>query len=90
MISYDPLNDTWQNWAEFRKNHHYERSNWHFLTGSVEATKAISQLLGMDYWLYDEHVLHNFKIVRLGITGSIEATLGWEGQDKIETLLPEP
>ncbi|TAN47791.1 MAG: SCO family protein [Methylococcaceae bacterium] len=89
VISYDPA-DTWQSWATFRKTHHYERANWHFLTGGVEATKAISQLLGMDYWFYDEHVLHNFKIVRLGPTGVIEATLGWDNQERVETLLPAP
>lgn len=89
VISYDPQGDTWQTWAEFRKSRHYERSNWHFLVGSEENTKTVSQLLGMDYWLYDEHIMHNFKIVRLSPTGAVEKGLGWESQEQIETLLPE-
>jgi cytochrome oxidase Cu insertion factor (SCO1/SenC/PrrC family) len=88
IISYDPQNDTWQTWAEYRKNHHLERPNWHFLTGSPEDTKEVSVLLGMDYWLYDEHIMHNFNIVRLGPTGAIEKVLGWDDQDKVESLLP--
>lgn len=89
VLSYDPQNDTWQTWADYRKKNHLDRENWHFLTGSVEDTKAISELLGMGYWLYDEHVMHNFNIVRLGKTGVIEKSLGWENQERVETLLPE-
>ena len=83
VISYDPITDTWQNWAEYRKTHNLNRNNWHFLTGSPEDTKTISQMLGMDYWLYDDHIMHNFKIVRLGANGGIEKTLDWDGMDKI-------
>ncbi len=89
LISYDPIGDTWQSWAEYRKSHNLQRSNWHFLTGSPEDTKTISQLLGMDYWLYDDHVMHNFKIVRLGPNGEIEKSLDWESQEQLETLIPE-
>jgi protein SCO1/2 len=89
VISYDPQNDTWQAWADYRKKHHLERKNWHFLTGASDDTKAISELLEMDYWLYDEHVMHNFKIVLLGTTGIVEKTLGWENQKQVEAFLPE-
>lgn len=88
VISYDPINDTWQNWAEYRKTHNLHRDNWHFLTGSPENTKTISQLLGMDYWLYDEHVMHNFKIVRLNTSGDIDKTLDWNSQDELDSFLP--
>ncbi|MGZ4955209.1 MAG: SCO family protein [Methylobacter sp.] len=89
VISYDPTGDTWQSWAEYRKTHGLHRNNWHFLTGSPEDTKTISQLLGMDYWLYDDHVMHNFKIVRLNPNGEIERTLDWDSQEQIEVLIPE-
>jgi protein SCO1/2 len=89
VISYDPSVDKWQTWAQYRKIHDLNRENWHFLTGSLEDTKTVSQLLGMDYWLYDEHVMHNFKIVRLGPKGDIEKTLDWESQEQLDTLVPE-
>lgn len=88
IISYDPINDTWQNWAEYRKTHGLFRNNWHFLTGYQESTKIVSQLLGMDYWLYDEHVMHDFKIVRLNARGDIDKTLDWNSQDELDTFLP--
>lgn len=87
IISYDPINDTWQNWAEYRKTHNLYRDNWHFLTGNQESTKTISQMLGMDYWLYDEHVMHNFKIVRLNARGDIDKTLDWNSQDELDSFL---
>jgi protein SCO1 len=89
VISYDPLSDTWQNWAEYRNTHKLHGNNWHFLTGSPEDTKAISQLLGMDFWLYDDHVMHNFKIVRLDQKGFIEKILDWDSKEQIESLIPD-
>ncbi len=88
IISYDPINDTWQNWAEYRKAHDLYRDNWHFLTGNQESTKIVSQVLGMDYWFYDEHVMHNFKIVRLNGRGDIDKTLDWNSQDELNSFLP--
>lgn len=89
IISYDPSVDKWQSWAEYRKSRNLNWENWHFLTGSLEDTKTVSQFLGMDYWLYDEHVMHNFNIVRLGPKGDIEKSLDWDNQEKIDTLVPE-
>ena len=89
VLSYDPQNDTWQSWAEYRKTHNLSRNNWHFLTGSLEDTKAISQLLGIDYWLYDEHVMHNFKIIRLDQNGFIRKTLDWDAKEEAESLITD-
>jgi protein SCO1/2 len=90
VISYDPASDKWQDWAQYRKVHKLYRDNWHFLTGSLQDTKTISQMLGMDYWLYDEHVMHNFKIDLLNARGDIIKSIDWDSQDQIETLIPEP
>lgn len=87
IISYDPTNDTWQSWQEYRKTHNLNRDNWHFLTGSQNSTKMLSQLLGMDYWLYDEHVMHNFKIVRLNEIGEIDKTLNWDSQNELDSFI---
>lgn len=89
VISYDPSNDTPQSWEEYRKLHNITRSNWHFLTGNQESTKIVSQLLGMDYWLYDEHVMHNFKIVRLNALGEIDKTLDWNDQDNLDSFFAQ-
>ena len=88
LISYDPSIDHWQTWAQYRVDHHYQRQNWHFLTGTPENTKSISELLGMNYWLYDDHVMHNFKIDLLDSECNIEKTLDWDQQQQIDTFVP--
>jgi cytochrome oxidase Cu insertion factor (SCO1/SenC/PrrC family) len=89
IVSYDPAGDTWQSWAAYRKTRNLTRENWHFLVGNSDDTIKLSQLLGMNYWLYDEHVMHNFKLVRLGSNGEIQKTLDWESQEKLDSMIPE-
>lgn len=72
IISLDPKNDTPEAWRQFRISREVERSNWHLLTGSEATTKAIADLLGIKYWFMEEHVFHDFKIVRLNADGEIE------------------
>ena len=75
IISLDPKNDTPAAWRQYRISREVERSNWHLLTGSEATTKAIANLLGIKYWFMDEHVLHDFKIVRLNAQGEIEKAI---------------
>ena len=72
IISLDPHNDTPEAWRQYRKSRNIERSNWYLLTGSDATTKEIAALLGINYWTMDEHILHDFKIVRLNDKGKIE------------------
>ena len=71
IISIDPRNDTPETWRQFRQSRDEERSNWHLLTGSAATTDMIANLLGIKYWYMDEHVLHDFKIMRLNADGQI-------------------
>lgn len=77
VVSIDPLEDTPQAWADYRTAHKLQRSNWTFLSGSKGATNALAGFLGVRFWNYDEHVLHDFKIVRLNPDGSIGAAVDW-------------
>ena len=72
IVSLDPKNDTPGAWKQYRINREIERSNWHLLTGSEETTKQFAKLVGIRYWYLDEHILHDFKIVRLNAQGEIE------------------
>ncbi len=86
IISLDPKNDTPGAWRQYRISRGVERSNWHLLTGSEATTRAIADLLGIKYWFMEEHVFHDFKIMRLNANGEIEKTItGYD--DEPETFL---
>jgi protein SCO1/2 len=75
IISLDPKNDTPQAWQQYRISREVERSNWHLLTGSEVTTKEFAALIGIKYWTMDEHIFHDFKIVRLNAKGEIEKAI---------------
>ena len=77
VVSFDPLNDTPETWTEYRNHHQLNRTNWHFLTGSVEGTQQLARSLGIDYWLYDEHVMHDFKLILINSEGGISKIMDW-------------
>jgi protein SCO1 len=86
IISLDPKNDTPQAWRQYRISRDVDRSNWHLLTGSEVTTKEFAALIGIKYWYMDEHILHDFKIVRLNAKGEIEKMITDYG-DKPDSLL---
>jgi cytochrome oxidase Cu insertion factor (SCO1/SenC/PrrC family) len=75
IISLDPKNDTPQAWQQYRISRGIDRNNWYLLTGSEITTKEFADLIGIKYWYMDEHILHDFKIVRLNAQGEIESSL---------------
>jgi protein SCO1 len=86
IISLDPKNDTPQAWQQYRTSRELERNNWHLLTGSEDTTKVIANLLGIKYWFMEEHVFHDFKIVRLNANGEIAKEITDYG-DEPDSLL---
>lgn len=71
IVSIDPENDTPQAWTQYRKVRGLNRDNWHFLTAGVKETKSFAALLGIKYWYYDEHLMHDFRIIRLDNDGRV-------------------
>jgi cytochrome oxidase Cu insertion factor (SCO1/SenC/PrrC family) len=86
IVSLDPKNDTPQAWQQYRISREVDRSNWHLLTGSEATTKEFANLIGIKYWTMDEHILHDFKIVRLNANGEIEKAITDYG-DEPDSLL---
>ncbi len=87
VVSYDPANDTPAAWTAFRRGQHRNRANWHFLSGSRQATRALASALGLaDFWTADSHVLHNFGIAQLDADGRIARNLEWN--DTLRELQP--
>jgi cytochrome oxidase Cu insertion factor (SCO1/SenC/PrrC family) len=81
IVSYDPDNDNAEAWTQFRKSRNLVRPNWHFLTGSKPNTRRIAGLLGLDFWSYDSHIMHDFNIVVLNAAGALERQIGFEPVD---------
>lgn len=86
IVSLDPKNDTPQAWQQYKISREVDRSNWHLLTGSEAATKEFAALIGIKYWTMDEHILHDFKIVRLNAKGEIEKAIT-DYDDEPDSLL---
>jgi protein SCO1 len=86
VVSLDPKNDTPQAWRQYKISREVDRSNWHMLTGTDATTKDFAKLIGIKYWSMDEHILHDFKIVRLNAQGEIEKEIT-DYSDEPDSLL---
>jgi len=86
IVSLDPKNDTPEAWKQYRISREVDRDNWHLLTGTEATTREFAALIGIKYWTMDEHILHDFKIVRLNAQGEIEKEITDYG-DEPEYLL---
>ena len=86
VVSIDPKNDTPASWTAYRRARGLDRPNWIFLTGKEADTARLARLVGIAYWYYDEHLMHDFKLVRIDPDGRIRKMLDtFDG--KLETLL---
>lgn len=87
VVGLDPHADTPADWAQFRAERGLTRSNWQFLSGDDASTRQLARRLGVRYWRYGEHTLHDLRIVLLSAQAqpltSIEAF-----DQALETLLP--
>jgi protein SCO1 len=63
VIGYDPDRDDAAAWHQYRETRHLTRSNWHFLIGPRAAVEQAARQLGFEFWKYDEHVMHDTRIL---------------------------
>jgi protein SCO1/2 len=90
VVSYDPANDGPRSWTSYRQHHSYVHPNWHFLTGTDAATRQLAGALDFKYWDYDEHVVHDFKILLLDADGMVKRELTWPNRDESLFVTPRP
>jgi protein SCO1/2 len=77
VIGYDPEHDDAVAWHQYRAQRHLTRGNWHFLTGTRAAVEQTARRLGFGFWLYEQHVMHDLRIVWFDQHGALVA--GGEG-----------
>lgn len=80
ILSLDPSNDTPAAWREYRQARGLKRENWHFVTGNRLATDRVVGTLGVHWWLYDGHIMHDLRILRLDEKGSVRSVI--DGYDQ--------
>jgi cytochrome oxidase Cu insertion factor (SCO1/SenC/PrrC family) len=75
VVGYDPQNDKPSDWHHYRIDHRLGRANWHFLSGSEDVTRDLAWQLGFGFWKYDEHVMHESRVVVFGADGNVQVAL---------------
>jgi protein SCO1/2 len=88
IISIDPERDTPALWREYRTERGLTRQNWRFVTGSRASTDRVAALLGVRWWVYDGHLMHDFRIVRLDHRGRIVKSMDDFAQSAQQLLTP--
>jgi cytochrome oxidase Cu insertion factor (SCO1/SenC/PrrC family) len=87
VVGLDPGEDKPEDWAQFRVERKLARPNWQFLSGTSEATRRLARHLGVRYWRYGEHTMHDFQIVLLSPEGRVLRSMLTFDADP-STLLP--
>jgi len=89
VVSFDPTTDTQEAWKFYRKkNNLVGDKRWHFLTGTDLNTKKLAHLLGVNYWMGLDHIIHDFRIVYVNSDGTVKSILDWDNQDAMKFLEP--
>jgi cytochrome oxidase Cu insertion factor (SCO1/SenC/PrrC family) len=70
IISIDPKNDSPAAWRDYRKVRDLNRNNWNFVTGNRKATDRVIATLGVKWWLFDDSIMHDFKVLRYDAAGN--------------------
>lgn len=76
IVGYDPANEGPAAWRQYRRSHHLDRPTWHFVTGSVADTAQLARQLQFELWKYDEHVMHDSRVLVFDAQGLLSRALG--------------
>ena len=75
IISLNPEVDTPELWQEYRRVRKLDRANWHFLITDRANTNRIAAWLGVRWWYYESHIMHDLRILRFDGSGSLKHVL---------------
>jgi len=78
VVTFDPDRDTPQAWRDYRRARDLARPNWHFLSGSAQDTRRMARFLDLDFWVYDDHIVHDFRIVIFDAEGRMRREIVWD------------
>lgn len=81
VVGLDPSQDKPADWAAYRSERKHLGANWRFLSGDTASTQRIARWLGVNYWHYGEHVMHDYRLVRVSPDGRAMAQLTAPDED---------
>jgi cytochrome oxidase Cu insertion factor (SCO1/SenC/PrrC family) len=87
VVGLDPQADQPADWAAYRADRQLTRPNWQFLSGDEASTRQLAHRLGVRYWRYGEHTLHDLRIVLLSEAAQPLRRIA-SFDDSLDTLLP--
>lgn len=87
IFGLDPREDKPSDLASFRIEQRMQFANVEFLSGSDVATERAAQWMGVRYWRYGEHTMHDFRIVLVSPEGRIVRSVN-HFDDDLAPLLP--
>jgi cytochrome oxidase Cu insertion factor (SCO1/SenC/PrrC family) len=76
IVGYDPKNDSPAVWHDYRLDRRLTRKNWHFLSGTSDATEQLAHQLGFPFWTMEDHVMHDSRAVLFDAAGTQRLALG--------------
>jgi cytochrome oxidase Cu insertion factor (SCO1/SenC/PrrC family) len=88
IVSYDPSHDSPAQWRRYRDVRNLP-SSWHFLSGAKADTHRLADFLELKYWVYDEHVMHDFRIVIFDADGKRKRDILWDELPDLERDLDD-
>jgi cytochrome oxidase Cu insertion factor (SCO1/SenC/PrrC family) len=86
VVSYDPSHDSPAQWRRYRDARRLP-AGWHFLSGTEADTHQLADFLELKYWIYDEHVMHDFRIVIFDADGKRKRDVLWDQFPDLEREL---
>ncbi|MEP7295982.1 MAG: SCO family protein [Burkholderiales bacterium] len=87
VVSLDPAQDKPADWAALRAERGGAFRRVEFLSGTAASTRQMAQQLGVKYWRYGEHTVHDFRIVLVSPEGRIVRAINKFDED-VNLLLP--
>lgn len=87
VFGIDPEQDKPADWAQLRHDRQLERDNWVFLSGDAASVDRVARSLGVRYWRYGEHTMHDFRIVLLSPSGEVVRGID-SFEEELAVLLP--
>lgn len=77
VVGYDPEVDDPGAWHQYRRERRLGRPNWLFLTASSpRQVREFAGRLGFEFWKYDEHVMHDERVVVIDPRGELQYVAG--------------
>ena len=89
VITHDPERDSPSEWTHYRNSRGLTQANWHFLTCTPRDTRRVARFIDVDYWRYDNHVPHDFRIVLFDAKGRWHKDIVWDRPRDLNAFLAD-